>query len=229
MLKSPFRGLKKREWILWILSLIAVLSSNILAGTLDPIILLSTAIGVTALIFMAKGDVWGQILSVLFAALYAATSFRYRYYGEVITYLCMSLPISAASVVTWLKNPFSEEKNEVKISRLSARASLLLAFVTVAVTVAFYFILGALGTENLVVSTVSVATSFLAASLLMLRNSYYAVAYGANDVVLIILWILASLEDISYLPMVVCFLAFLVNDTYAFISWKKRERSQGIS
>ena len=229
MLKSPFRGLKKREWILWILSLIAVLSSNILAGTLDPIILLSTAIGVTALIFMAKGDVWGQILSVLFAALYAATSFRYRYYGEVITYLCMSLPISAASVVTWLKNPFSEEKNEVKISRLSARASLLLAFVTVAVTVAFYFILDALGAENLVVSTVSVATSFLAASLLMLRNSYYAVAYGANDVVLIILWILASLEDISYLPMVVCFLAFLVNDTYAFISWKKRERSQGIS
>ena len=229
MLKNPFCGLKKREWILWILSLFAVLSSNILTGTLDPVILLATAIGVTALIFIARGDVWGQILGVLFSLLYAVASFRYHYYGEVITYLCMSMPISAASVVTWLKNPFEAEKNEVKIRRLSARAVLLLVGVTVVVTVVFYFLLGALGTENLAVSTISVATSFLAASLLMLRNSYYAVAYGANDVILIILWVLASIEDVSYLPMVVCFLAFLVNDTYAFVSWKKRERSQGLS
>lgn len=229
MLKNPFRDLKKREWILWILSLFAVLSSNILTGTLDPVILLATAIGVTALIFIARGDVWGQILGVLFSLLYAVASFRYHYYGEVITYLCMSMPISAASVVTWLKNPFEAEKNEVKIRRLSARAVLLLVGVTVVVTVVFYFLLGALGTENLAVSTISVATSFFAASLLMLRNSYYAVAYGANDVILIILWVLASIEDVSYLPMVVCFLAFLVNDTYAFVSWKKRERSQGLS
>lgn len=229
MLKNPFRDLKKREWILWILSLFAVLSSNILTGTLDPVILLATAIGVTALIFIARGDVWGQILGVLFSLLYAVASFRYHYYGEVITYLCMSMPISAASVVTWLKNPFEAEKNEVKIRRLSARVVLLLVGVTVVVTVVFYFLLGALGTENLAVSTISVATSFLAASLLMLRNSYYAVAYGANDVILIILWVLASIEDVSYLPMVVCFLAFLVNDTYAFVSWKRRERSQGLS
>ncbi|MBR4873850.1 MAG: nicotinamide mononucleotide transporter, partial [Clostridia bacterium] len=173
--------------------------------------------------------VWGQILGVLFSLLYAVASFRYHYYGEVITYLCMSMPISAASVVTWLKNPFEAEKNEVKIRRLSARAVLLLVGVTVVVTVVFYFLLGALGTENLAVSTISVATSFLAASLLMLRNSYYALAYGANDVILIILWVLASIEDVSYLPMVVCFLAFLVNDTYAFVSWKRRERSQGLS
>ena len=192
-------------------------------------ILLATAIGVTALIFIARGDVWGQILGVLFSLLYAVASFRYHYYGEVITYLCMSMPISAASVVTWLKNPFEAEKNEVKIRRLSARAVLLLVGVTVVVTVVFYFLLGALGTENLAVSTISVATSFLAASLLMLRNSYYALAYGANDVILIILWVLASIEDVSYLPMVVCFLAFLVNDTYAFVSWKRRERSQGLS
>lgn len=228
MLHNPFRGLKKREWAIWLLSLATVIASNLLAGTVVPVTLFATLIGVTALIFVARGDVWGQILTMLFALLYSITSFQLHYYGEIITYLGMSAPIAAASVVTWLKNPYEKGKNEVKIRKLSPAGILLLVLVTVAVTIAFYFILGALGTANLLISTLSVATSFLASTLMMLRNSYYAVAYGANDVVLIVLWILASVEDISYLPMVACFLAFLVNDTYGFISWKKRERSQGL-
>ena len=97
---------------------------------------------------------------------------------------------------------------------------------TVIVTAAFYFILGALGTANLIVSTISVTTSFLAASLLMFRSSYYAIAYAANDVVLIILWVLASIDDPSYIPMVVNFAAFLANDLYGFLSWKAREKKQ---
>ena len=228
MLHNPFRGLKKREWILWLTSLAVVTASNLMTGAVDPVNLVATLVGVTALILVARGDVWGQLLSILFAALYSVTSFRYQYYGEIITYLGMSAPIAAASAVTWLRNPYEKGKNEVKIRRLSAKGILLLVLATTAVTVAFYFILGALGTANLLISTVSVTTSFLASTLMLLRNSYYAVAYGANDVVLIVLWVLASLEDVSYLPMVACFLAFLINDIYGFISWKIREKKQGL-
>ena len=34
------------------------------------------------------------------------------------------------------------------------------------------------------------------------------------------------LEDISYLSVVVCFIAFLANDIYGFISWRKIEKRQ---
>ena len=226
MLKNPFRSLTRREWILWGISLVAVLVSNFTAGTVDPVTLAATLIGVTALIFVARGDVWGQILTVVFSILYSITSWRFGYYGEIITYLCMSAPIAAASVVTWLKHPYKKDRNEVKIHHLSPRGFILLFIATVIVTVAFYFILGALGTTNLIVSTFSVSTSFLAASLLMFRSSYYAVAYAANDVVLIILWVLASFDDPSYIPMVVNFAAFLANDLYGFLSWKAREKKQ---
>ena len=94
------------------------------------------------------------------------------------------------------------------------------------VTVSFYFILGALGNANLPVSTLSVATSFLASALTFLRSPYYAIAYAANDVVLIVLWIAAAMQDISSLPMVACFLAFLLNDLYGFINWRRMERRQ---
>ena len=57
----------------------------------------------------------------------------------------------------------------------------------------------------------------------MLRSSYYALGYAANDVVLIALWVLASLKDPVYIPVTVNFSIFLVNDLYGFVSWRKRE------
>ena len=97
---------------------------------------------------------------------------------------------------------------------------------TAAVTVAFYFILRALNTPNLAVSTLSIATSFLACFLVFLRSPWYAVAYAANDIVLIVLWVLATVKSLSYLPMVTCFAMFLINDVYGFICWIKMKKSQ---
>lgn len=81
-----------------------------------------------------------------------------------------------------------------------------------------------LDTPNIVFSTISIATSFFAASLTMLRTSYYALGYASNDIVLIILWVLASLENHGYIPVVVNFAIFFFNNMYGFLSWKKREQ-----
>lgn len=72
-------------------------------------------------------------------------------------------------------------------------------------------------------STISIVTSFLAATLAMLRSSYYTLGYAANDIVLIILWTLASLENPAYFPVVVNFTIFFFNDMYGFLNWKRRE------
>ena len=226
MLKNPFSELKKHEWILWSISMTVVLVSNFVSKDIQPVTLLATLIGVTALIFVAKGNVWGQIFTVVFSVLYSITSFEFRYYGEIITYLGMSAPIAALSVISWLRNPYKKGKNEVKIRHLKARDVALCVVLTLSVTVAFYFILSALGTPNLLVSTVSITTSFLASYLMFMRNSYYAIAYAANDIALVTLWILATFESLSYLPMVACFAIFLVNDIYGFASWKIREKKQ---
>jgi len=45
-------------------------------------------------------------------------------------------------------------------------------------------------------------------------------------VILIVLWALASRFDPSYLSVVACFLAFLANDLYGFISWRMMEKRQ---
>lgn len=228
MTKNPFKRLTSGELILWLISLITVIVSNIFAKDASVSTILGTAIGVTALIFVAKGDVFGQILTVVFSFLYAVTSFAFRYYGEMITYMGMTMPMAALSVISWLKHPFKKGKNEVKIHKLTRFEKILMILLSFIVTLIFYFILKALNTPNLLFSTISVTTSFLASYLTFFRNSYYALAYAANDIVLIVLWILATIESFSYFPMIICFVMFFINDIYGFISWKIREKKQAL-
>ncbi len=218
--------LSKRERIMWAASLFIVAVSNMASGSVDILTLAAAMVGVTSLIFAAKGNVWAQILMIIFSILYGVISWRFRYWGEMITYLGMSLPMAVWSAVTWIKNPSDGNGNEVAIQKLTKKHVVLLSVFSVAVTAAFYFILKLLDTPNIVFSTISISTSFLAASLTMLRSSYYALAYALNDVVLIVLWVLASLEDPAYIPVTVNFSIFLINDLYGFISWKKRECAQ---
>ena len=225
-LYNPFRFLTKFEWGLWILSLAVVTVSFFLGGEGGILSLIASLLGVTALIFVAKGDVTGQILTVVFSILYAVISWDLRYYGEMITYLCMSAPIAAFSVVSWLRHPYAKDRSEVKIERLSRREIIGTVGLTAAVTFAFYWIRRALGNARLGVSTLSVTTSFLASYLLFRRSPYYALAYAGNDVVLIVLWVIAAVKDLSYLSMVACFIMFLCNDLYGFFNWLRLRKRQ---
>lgn len=221
---SSVKNLNRLEKTLWIFSLIGVSICFALTPNKNPVSLAASLVGVTALIFVAKGDVIGQALTVAFSLLYAVVSWQMHYYGEIITYLCMSAPIAMMSVITWLRNPYSD--HEVKVHSLKLRHWLVLTGLAVAVTVAFYFILDSLNTPNIFFSTVSVFTSFMASGLTMLRSEYYGLGYGANDIVLIVLWVLASIEDLSYAPMVACFVIFFINDFYGFINWQKIKKRQ---
>lgn len=227
-LKNLILSLTKFELFLWLTSVLVIVASYLLSPNRDVLTIISSLIGVTALIFIAKGYVIGQILAVIFAVFYGVISFFFRYYGEMITYLCMTTPIAVLTAISWIKHPY-KDSNEVEISKVSAKQIVVMSVLTVAVTIIFYFILSALGNENLVFSTVSVTTSFIACYLSLLRSPYYAIAYALNDVILIVLWSLATLSDISYLPMIFCFVMFFVNDIYGFINWLKIQKSQQLN
>lgn len=222
-MKNPFKNFTKKEWILWIASLFIVVLSNLLTADFDLLTLLAALVGVTSLIFAAKGNVWAQILMIVFSILYGIISYRFRYWGEMITYLGMTLPMAVWSTITWLRHPSEGNDAEVEIRILHRTQALWVTVSCAVVTFVFYLILKTLDTPNIVFSTISVVTSFLAAALTMLRSSYYALGYAANDIVLIVLWTLASLENPAYLPVVVNFAIFFFNDMYGFLNWKRRE------
>lgn len=225
-LKSLIRYFSRRELILWGASVLLVLISFALFDRESYLTLIASLVGVTSLIFLAKGNPLGQILMVLFSILYGIISLSFAYYGEMITYLGMTAPMAVLALISWLKNPYGGNKAEVRINRLTGREVVLTFFLTAVVTALFYFILKAFHTANLFPSTLSVTTTFLAVYLTFRRSPYYALAYAANDIILIILWLFAASSDSSYLSVAVCFIMFLANDIYGFISWRERHKRQ---
>lgn len=214
----------KFEICLLLTSLILICLSHFLFSR-DYLTLISSIIGVVSLILNAKGIAFGQILMVLFSCLYGIISYTNNYYGEMITYLCMTMPMALFSFISWVKHPY-KDYNMVKVNNLSKKNVTAIFFSTIIITAVFYYILEYFHTTNLIVSTISVATSFLAVSLTFLRSPYYALGYACNDIVLIILWCDASLTNSSYISVVICFIVFSINDIYGYFSWKKLKKIQ---
>ncbi|MEG0547071.1 MAG: nicotinamide riboside transporter PnuC [Oscillospiraceae bacterium] len=225
-IKSKLCYFSKGEIILWAISVSLIVIFFCAFDRTNYLTLAASLIGATSLIFNAKGNPFGQLLMIVFSILYGTISFSFAYYGEMITYLGMTAPMALFALISWLKNPFNGNKSEVKVNKLQIAEIAFMLILTIAITFGFYFILDFFHTANIIPSTLSVTTSFLAVYLTFRRSAYYALAYAANDIVLIILWVLATMSDITYLSVVICFAMFLVNDIYGFINWSKMHKRQ---
>ncbi len=217
----------KGELALWFSSMLIILGAFLLLGRGSPVTLAASLVGVTSLIFCAKGNPAGQCLMIIFSCMYGYISYTFAYYGEMITYLGMTAPMSLLALVAWVRNPSQGSRAQVKVARISPRRQREMAGAALGVTLVFWLILRELGTANLALGTISVTTSFLAVYMTYRRSACYALAYGANDLVLVALWVMAAGKNEEYWPVVICFGVFLVNDLYGFVSWRRmRERQE---
>ena len=216
----------KTELALWWVSVLFIIISFCIFDRESYLTLAASLIGVTSLIFNAKGNPIGQALMIVFSLLYGIISFTFAYYGEMITYLGMTMPMALFALLSWLKNPYNGNKAEVKVNCIGKKEQILMWILTLIVTVVFFYILDCFNTANIIPSTISVTTSFIAVYLTFRRCPTFALAYASNDIVLIVLWVMASIYDTKYISVVVCFIAFLVNDIYGYISWQRMKRRQ---
>ena len=215
------RYFTKNEITLWVLSVTLILTSFILFDRESFLTLIASLVGVTSLIFNAKGNPFGQLLMVVFSLMYGVISFRFAYYGEMITYIGMTMPMAILALFSWMRNPYKNNKKEVAVNTVTKKEIFYMSIGALIITIIFYFVLKYFNTSNIIPSTISVTTSFVAVYLTFRRSPYFALAYASNDIVLILLWILASTHNIRYVSVTVCFIVFLFNDIYGYISWRK--------
>ncbi|WP_024856208.1 nicotinamide riboside transporter PnuC [Ruminococcus albus] len=226
MIKRIKEYFSKSEIMLWSISTLLVLTSFFVFDRSSYLTLCASLIGVTYLIFNAKGNPVGQVLVIIFSLLYGIISYKFSYFGEMVTYLGMTMPMAVFALISWLRNPFNGNRAEVRVNSISKSETVFMFVLATIVTIVFYFILQMFHTAKIIPSTLSVTTSFIAVYLTFRRSPFYAIAYSANDIVLIILWIMASITDTRYISVVVCFAVFLVNDIYSFFSWQKMKKRQ---
>ncbi len=208
-MQKLLRYFTKTELALWGISVALILVAFLAFDRSNYMTVTASMVGATSLIFNAKGNPIGQALMILFSLLYGLISYTFSYFGEMITYLGMTAPMALFALITWLRNPFGGNRAEVAVSQLKLFEGYLMLLLTAVVTFGFYFILEVFETANIIPSTLSVATSFIAVYLTFRRSPYFALAYAANDVVLIVLWARASFENITYISVLICFVMLL--------------------
>lgn len=208
----------KFEIALWGTSIACIIAGFVVFEGSSFLTLIASLVGVSAILIYSKGNPIGQLLMVIFSVLYGIISFSSHYYGEMVTYLGMTGPMAVFAFVSWLRHPYKGNRSQVEVNEIKRPEYGLLIVLTIVVTVAFYFILAYFDTASLLVSTLSVTTSFVAVYLTWRRSKFFSLAYACNDVVLIVLWTIASTIDRRYISVIICFIAFLANDIYAFIN-----------
>lgn len=90
------RYFTKGEKGLWLVSVSCIVLFFFIFDRKNILTLCASVIGVTALIFNAKGNPFGQFLIVVFSALYGMISYAFAYCGEMITYLGMTAPMAVS-------------------------------------------------------------------------------------------------------------------------------------
>ena len=60
-------------------------------------------VGVVSVLTVAKGLIIAPFINISYNILYAIISIFQHYYGEAIIYIGLMIPVSIASIISWLK------------------------------------------------------------------------------------------------------------------------------
>lgn len=192
----------------------------------DALTIITSAGGIVGVLLCAKGRVLGQIIGLIIAILYSIVSYFNGFYGETIIYMVYMIPMYVWSVVEWLKHK-NKETNSVQVYSIKWQEWVIVAISSVAVFISFYFLLKALNTNQLIVSTLSMVDNIFAIYLLARRSKYGFVSYIVNDIILIVLWGIPVIQG-NFLLLAMLFnpIMNLISDVYAVFNWSKMQKKQ---
>ena len=187
---------------------------------------ISSIIGIVAALLLAKGKNLGQIFGILLVILYSFVSYVNRFYGEVIIYLCIMLPMYIIGLISWLKHQNSKT-NIIYVNKIVIQEWIIISIVSVISFIGIYFLLKLFNTSELVISSLSVVSSLYAIYLGVRRSKYSFYFYIINDFILIMLWGIPVVSGtLSLIPMVFNPIVNLINDSYGIYNWNKLEQVQ---
>lgn len=180
----------------------------------------------TALL-LAKGKYACYIIGIISTFFYAYISYNNHYYGEIIIAMCLTLPLMVVGLINWLKH--QDKKKIVVIKEVSKKEVVILTASQILMSFGYYFLLKIFNTDNLIISTISIAVSLIATYLTARRSEYGFIGFIINDIILIVLWSIPFIGgNINVITILLCPVLLLVNDIYGVYNWKKiRQRQTG--
>lgn len=190
----------------------------------DIITTICSIIGIITALLLAKGNVVGQFFGIMIVFLYSFVSFKNRYYGEVIVYIFIMLPLYIMGIIEWIKN-INKETKTVEPNNISFKEWICIFIISIILFIGLFYLLKYFNTSELFISTLSVIGSLYAVYLLARRSKFGFLFYLFDDIILFIMWVIPVLNrNLLVLPMVFNPTINFINDLYGYINWAKIEK-----
>ena len=225
-MKKIFKDWTKFELLLLLGSLLIVTLTGILCNSTVLTIICSIT-GTLCALTQAKGKIISQFIGLVLVVLYSILSFQNKFYGEVLIYIFIMLPLFVSGIVSWIRN-LNKETKIVNENELTKKEWIVLTILSLVLFVGLYYLLKYFNTSQLFVSTLSMVTSLFATYLVARRSKYGFLFYIGNDIILFILWGLPVIKgDLVLIPMLINPIINFINDSYGWNSWNKRNKNEG--
>jgi len=184
---------------------------------------------ITVTLLFAKAKIEAYFLSFISLTLYVVVAYKALLYGEVIVYLALILPVTVYGLINWMKNKFSDNRKGQVVKIIRTRwVELLVLFGSQAVLgVGYYFLLRALHTNLLLISTFSLALSFVAVYLVARRSEIALLGWVVEDFLVLALWITVIAKgSTDSAVMIVMACMNIISDSYGVFMWRRLKKSQ---
>ena len=190
----------------------------------------ASSVTMIASLLFAKARIEGFVVSLIGMALFGIVAFNNRLFGEVGVLILFGLPAQIAGVISWRKalNKTGDNKlAKIQIRRTSLKEITILVLICVVLSIGLYFLLAAIDTNLLLLSTISVVFTVFGTILMIRRSHLGTLGFALNDVSNFLLWLtIVLLGDITAIVMIVQPIMLLINNTYGVFEWHKMLRIQ---
>lgn len=204
---------------------VAILLASILTMA-EWYIVVNSVLACLCVFTQAKGKVITQFIGITWSVFYIYIAITQNLWGEVILNLGVIVPMYLYGIINWMRHK-QQDNNIVKIAELSKKELTILSCSFIPIFIVIYFLLQALNTAQLLMSTLSFALLVPAMYLLMRRSKYSNYAFLLQDLVYIILWLCVVMQGGgNYLCIVISNIIQVGFDIYAIIEWRKLEKKQ---
>lgn len=120
VMNKIFKDWSLFEKILLFMSITLITISGIITKS-EILTVLTSLVSILCALLQAKGKVISQFVGVLVIILYSIVSFQNQYYGEVIIYVLVLLPMYLVGIYSWMTNT-NDATNTVKQNDLSKKS-----------------------------------------------------------------------------------------------------------
>lgn len=188
---------------------------------------ISGILGLLTVIFQAHGKILGQIIGIIDSLSYGIFAYSYHYYGETIVYIFILIPILIYGIFSWSKH---KDNSHILPNSIKPKEIIIITIFSLILGYVIYVFLKIVGTNNVILNTVSMLTLTIANYLIARRNICGFLFLIVNDTILLSLWLITFLSlDQSVLSFILCVIINLINDTIGFFNWLKFQKKRILS